>query len=378
MLKRPTPKKLSPEDQKAITNASSAQTGTVTVPKSYDKNFPVFEIPVNKKILVYVPNHTDVDADGNVILRADRFAAHPILMGRSYLDVRCNAGIDSAELHTDGSCPFCDAVQNCWELYNFEIDALARQRGIDRKTVEGKEALKEDSKKLLNNRAVKEAVEWIVFPIVVIDTEDTAEGKSTVVPKLDASGYITGKACYYKIRKSTFIDKFGSAVEAYNEITNNDLSIDNLGGQWLILDFTYAVKDGQQPTAMLSAKELRVTVKPMSDDYKAWAEYLDKQTEAWDVENIRTNVVFAVLRNAQEQKEACNEVMKPVEDKLVMYQVSQTGVMPAQGIPAQSSSASAVLEQLGNAEAQAPTPAPAPAPTQVPTVPAGELPNMGV
>lgn len=369
MLKRPTPKKLSPEEQKAITNASSMQTGTVTVPKSYDKNFPVFEIPVNKKILVYVPNHTDVDADGKVILRADRFAAHPIIMGRSYLDVRCNAGIESAELHTDGSCPFCDAVQKSWELYNFEIDALARQRGIDRKTPEGKEALKEDSRKLLNNRAVKEAVEWLVFPIVVIDTEDTADGKSTVVPKLDASGRITGKPCYYKIRKSTFLDKFGSAIDAYNEITNNDLSIDNIGGQWLILDFTYAVKDGQQPTAMHSAKELKVTVKPMSDDYKAWAEYFDKQTEAWDVENIRTNVVFAVLRNAQEQQEACDEVMKPVEDKLVMYQMSQAGAM---GIPAQPTSASAVLEQLGNAEAQASTPA------QVPTAPTGELPNMGV
>jgi len=370
MLKRPTPKKLSPEEQKAITNASSMQTGTVTVPKSYDKNFPVFEIPVNKKILVYVPNHTDVDADGKVILRADRFAAHPIIMGRSYLDVRCSAGIESAELHTDGSCPFCDAVQKSWELYNFEIDALARQRGIDRKTPEGKEALKEDSKKLLNNRAVKEAVEWLVFPIVVIDTEDTADGKSTVVPKLDASGRITGKPCYYKIRKSTFLDKFGSAIDAYNEITNNDLSIDNIGGQWLILDFTYAVKDGQQPTAMHSAKELKVTVKPMGDDYKPWAEYFDKQTEAWDVENIRTNVVFAVLRNAQEQQEACDEVMKPVEDKLVMYQMSQAGAM---GIPAQPTSASAVLEQLGNAEAQTPTPAQA-----APTASTGELPNMGV
>jgi hypothetical protein len=300
-------------------------------------------------------------------------------MGRSYLDVRCNAGIESAELHTDGSCPFCDAVQKSWDLYNFEIDALARQRGIDRKTPEGKEALKEDSKKLLNNRAVKEAVEWIVFPIVVIDTEDTADGKSTVVPKLDAAGKITGKPCYYKIRKSTFVDKFGTAIQAYNEITNSDLSIDNIGGQWLILDFTYAVKEGQQPTSMLSAKELKVTVKPMGDDYKPWGEYFDKQTEAWDVENIRTNVVFAVLRNAQEQQEACDEVMRPVEDKLVMFQAAQAGVQPAMGIPAQPTSASAVLEQLGNAEAQ-PAPAqPAPAPAQaVPTAPAGELANMGV
>lgn len=376
MLKRPTPKRLSVEEQRAITNASSAQTGTVTVPKSYDKNFPVFEIPVNKKILVYVPNHTDTDADGKVVLRADRFAAHPIIMGRSYMDVRCNAGIESAELHTDGSCPFCDAVQKSWELYNFEIDALARQRGIDRKTPEGKEAIKEDSKKLLNNRAVKEAVEWLVFPIVVIDTEDTADGKSTVVPKLDASGHITGKPCYYKIRKSTFVDKFGAAIQAYNEITNSDLSIDNIGGQWLILDFTYAVKEGQQPTAMHSAKELKVTVKPMGDDYKSWGEYFDKQTEAWDVENIRTNVVFAVLRNAQEQQEACDEVMKPVNDKLTVYQLSQQSAF---GIPAQPDSASEILELLGNAEAQSAPAQPAPASAQaVPTAPAGELPNMGV
>ena len=48
MLKRPSPKKLSVEEEAKITAASAQQTGRMTIPKSYDPNFPGFDIPVSR------------------------------------------------------------------------------------------------------------------------------------------------------------------------------------------------------------------------------------------------------------------------------------------------------------------------------------------
>ena len=66
MLRRPKPKKLSVEEQQLITTASAQQTGKQAFVKSYDPDYPVFDIPVNQKVLVYIPNHTVLGEDGTV------------------------------------------------------------------------------------------------------------------------------------------------------------------------------------------------------------------------------------------------------------------------------------------------------------------------
>ena len=50
MLRRPKPKKLSVEEQQLITTASAQQTGKQAFVKSYDPDYPVFDIPVNQKV----------------------------------------------------------------------------------------------------------------------------------------------------------------------------------------------------------------------------------------------------------------------------------------------------------------------------------------
>lgn len=376
MLKRPAPKKLSVEEEAKITAASAQQTGRMTIPKSYDPNYPVFDIPVNKKVLVYVPNHTVTDADGKTILRADRFAAHPYREGRVFGNVRCTSGIVSDSLGLDGSCPFCDAVQESWKLWNFEMDAVAQQKGIDRKAEGSKEILKEDSRNFGDERAMREAVEWLTFPIVLIDTIDN-DGKGSANPKLTTDGKVQGTPMFYSIRKTTFEQKFGEAVDNYNETMSADVSLDNLGGLWLVLNYTYPVPEGKTPNKMLSAKNLNVAIKPMGDGYDAWAKQFDTLTDDWTPAKAQEVVVTDVLRSGQEAKEACDEIMKATRDKNVMFEIAQqNGTIPQ---VAQNSTADNTLANFGGTEGSAP----AQVQTQTGDTPQlasplGEMPNMGV
>ena len=74
MLRKPKPKNLSAEAMAQIASASAKQTGTTQVVRSFDpQNFPVFDVPVNQKVLIYVPNHTVVAEDGSVSLRMEMY-----------------------------------------------------------------------------------------------------------------------------------------------------------------------------------------------------------------------------------------------------------------------------------------------------------------
>ena len=57
MLKRPEKKNFTADEKSSIVNASRNQTGKTQVIKSYDPAYPVIEVPVNQKLLVYIPNH---------------------------------------------------------------------------------------------------------------------------------------------------------------------------------------------------------------------------------------------------------------------------------------------------------------------------------
>lgn len=230
MLARPKKKELTVEEREAITQASARQTGNMSSPKTYDPNYPLFEVPVNQKLLVYIPNHTIVDADGVSKIRADVFTAHECRAGKSFLSVRCSGEVVSEQLNLDGSCPVCNAISECWELYNYQWRELCKMRGYDPESPEADEALKNEKKELLDQRAVKKAEQYITFPIVVVDCE---EGKT--VPKKDAQGKLSGKPMFYTIKMSSFDDKWKTAFDA---LEDDDASDYNPAGRWAILNFT--------------------------------------------------------------------------------------------------------------------------------------------
>lgn len=334
MLKRPKPKTLSPESMATLNQASAAQTGAMNKLRSYDPDYPVFEIPINQRVLVYVPNHTEIDPDGAVSLRMDKFAAHAVIDGRNFDDIRCTSGIVLPELGLDGTCPLCNAMSEVWDLYGKEYSSIAKSKGIDPQSPEAQEGLKEERKNLVRNMVLKNADVWYTFPIVVIDCLEK-DGKLTITPKKDATGRISGKPMWYSIRERTYIDKW---IPAFDALSDGE-GIESVevpttpAGMWAVLNFTYTPKSGKHDR-MGSAKNLSVTFKTNMTGYDEWAEYFDKLTEGWNAEKAMNTLVLDALRDMEEMNQVCDHLMKPVRDKLALYNI--TGSLAEVSAPAEN------------------------------------------
>lgn len=367
MMKRPAPKKLSQAAQEAITSASAQQTGKSVRIKSYDPDYPVFDVPVNQKVLVYIPNHTVMGPDGSVVMRMDKFAAHPVIDGRSYGDVRCTSGVVVEELGLDGTCPLCDGVNECWELYNHQYADIAKSKGIDPKSAEAQEGLKSDRIDLIQKMHIKQADVWYTFPIVVIDCEEK-DGVKTVVPRKDAQGQIKGTPMWYSIRERTYLEKW---IAGFDSLETDDGSTPTSpAGMWAILNFTYTPKSGNHDK-MGSAKALKVTFKAMAG-YEQWAQYFDNLTEEWTPSKAQEVVVLDVVRDMDEMRQVADSLLKPVRDKLAMYNLGN-GAVSAPAIGA-APSAEAALAGFGGATPVAP---PATAGALPPDL-TSEMPNSGI
>ena len=361
MIKRPTKKILSPDALKALSEASAQQTTTMSRIKSYDPNYPVFDVPINQKVLVYIPNHTQVGPDGSVSMKMEVFAAHPIIDGVTYEDVRCTRTIINEDLGLDGTCPLCDAMQDNWTLYNKELEEIAAAKGINPKGPDADTLLKEDRRNLISKMVVKSAERWYVFPIVVIACQEK-DGKMTLIPKRDAENRISGKAMWYTIRETTYKAKWDTAFDSLDEEDGNNCP----AGRWAVLNFTYPSKDGSWDK-MNSARSLQVSFKGMPG-YEEWERYFDTMTEEWDSAKAIETVVIAGIRDMDEMKEVEETVMKPARKKLALYALA--GGLPnnAPALPgAGAKGADATLAQfgVGAAEPMGGTPA------------AGEMPDAG-
>lgn len=341
MLKRPTQKTLTAEEMAKVVTASREQSTDNQIVKSYDPNFPAFSIPVNKKILVYVPNFTVTNPDGSQSLRMDRACYHSIRDGRSYGYVRCSRDVVLPSIGLDGSCPFCDAEQEVLELFFKQREDIAKKKGIDVKSSEAKELLKEDTQKLNQQRAVGQKVAKVTFPIVVIDTED-----GSTKPKLNAEGKLNGTIYWYTVAEKFFEETWLKALDSLTDAEGNTPS--NPAGLWTILNYHYTDKDSEA-NVRDSARKLSVSYAlAMQETYKEWAKYYDAQAEAWTPEKAIETLVDNQLRSMDEMVEACDTVMRSTRDTLALYQQASlsgdTGVNAQIGVNA---NANAVLESFG-------------------------------
>ena len=377
MLRRPAQKTFTAEVSAQITSAASQSTGQAKRVMSYDpQNYPVFEVPVSQKLLVYIPNHVVEAPDGSLSLRMDKFPAHPVREGNQYYNIRCINGQvnDDPQLNWDGSCPLCDELQSVWDLYRRQIADVAASKGISPDAPEAEELLKSDRADLVKARVIKEADVWYTFPIVVIQCE---EKDGILTPKL-VNGQLVGTPMWYSIRERSYIEKWGAGFDALDgEIPSSP------AGLWAVLNFTYSPKSGKCDK-MGSAKALRVAFKTM-EGYSEWATYYDSLTADWTPAKAQEVVVLDAVRSMEETREVAETIIKPVKDKLAMYELSGAGVAPAAPANGVSASAASALEQFGGVQAPAPAPAPGVStPTQgVPTPATGvpltaEMPSAGV
>lgn len=344
MLKRPTPKQLPKEEVQQILQTGQELTAQTGIVKTYDENFPVFDIPAGNKVLVYVPNHTVLTSEGATALRCDRFLAHSCRHGKSYETVRCSNGTVSPSLELDGSCPLCNSVEKCWELYNQQYADLCRAKGIDPSTDDGYKAAQPIRDELRSKFAISKSEMWLTFPIVVIDCEER-DGIGTGIPKKSANGGITGKVYFYSIRESTYQDKWVKALDSLSV----DTIITHPAGTWAILNYQVSEqgKVVQNPKARDAAKALVVAYKQMPAEYDAWAEHFDKLTEEWTPEKAMEVLVANQLRSMSEMNEANDMLMKKTNETLALLEVGASAKVSAPAIAGGAISAENALAGFG-------------------------------
>lgn len=316
-----------------VAQASQAQTGKKVTEKSIDPiNFPVFETPVNRKVLIYVPNHRTEDELG-IRLRMDKGAFHQVIAQGGYHSVRCLSGIILEEENYDGTCPLCDVLPECWDLYHKQYEETAKMKGIDVNN-DPEDSLKAVRQDLTKKMVVKGAEVWYTFPIVEIDCE---EGKT--VPKKNAEGQLSGKVVWYSIREQTYKEKWEKAFEAMEE--------ECAAGAWFVLNFTYESKSGQHDK-MGSARALQVVYKPMGETYASWATYYDQLTEGWTPQKATETVIANFFLEMEEVQEVTDVAMQPVRDKLAMLNMVAGGIGVPQSAPiVGTSSPEAIASQFG-------------------------------
>lgn len=254
------------------------QTLSTQAPLSRDpQKYPVFRVPVNKKKLIYVPNHT-VTKDGVAVLRMDNPLIHVVSKKNRFDYYRCISGLSSEKFGFDGTCPLCDAASDCWTLANYKIEDKCKQQGLQPDDKEN-ERVKQIRSSAFQDKVVNDPVRYYTFPIVVFDTEND-DGKTFVK---DSNGHISFKVMWYSCSESVWNGKWVKALENMEDEPTHP------GGRFFLLDYTYTPKKGE-PNARDSARELTIFSKTIKESDKLRAK-LDELTQGWTPDVARSVVI---------------------------------------------------------------------------------------
>lgn len=270
----------------AMISAAAAQEAPSNGSKVWNPDFPLFQTPLNRKVLVYIPKDFDQ--------RKVELLIHDTHKGKQFGQARCITGlVDGFEqFGYTGECPYCKATEAAWELYNIKLDQKARELGITRDN-DPDNLLKGTKETLLKEMAVKNADKYICFPIVLLPCDEAGN--------LNSNAKEGVQACYVLWREQRFNDKFSS------EVLDGLASPAGTFERW---SFTYDTK-GQQATAMLSAKALQVKIleKPdilaqLNPYIEACEKVVEPFTQAMAIDNIKA-LNFYRYDDVERDAEAC-------------------------------------------------------------------------
>lgn len=275
-------------------------------PKSEDPvNFPVWEIPVNKKVLIYVPNHVVVDSKGVESLRMDMPLIHPVTDGKRFYNYRCINGLEDESLGFNGSCPLCDGTAEPWELANLQINEKCKAQGLDPDDSDNA-SVKSIRSDAFNDRAVKDTVRYFTFPIVVFETEND-DAKNIVK---DENG-IKYQVYWYSISETMYQDKWQKTLDAMEDEPTHP------GGRFFVLDYTYTPKKGE-PNKRDSARALSVNPRNIKGG-EPIKKVLDAQTEGWTPVQAINTVINNHLYSYDQLVQVADEALENTRNLLIMY-----------------------------------------------------------
>lgn len=230
--------------------------------RTTDPKFPVFATPVNKDILVYIPMTNVVQTENGTEMRLLSAHTHTYREGNITGMLRCISGLEGGlftdTLGYDGTCPACEAVKDCWALYNRKLDAEAKKLGIDPQNDTG-DILKSARRKILDEMDMKSSEEYVTFPVVIIPTQEKSfKPTPDALQNLSTQFVVWTKKRYEK-----------NILGALDSLMNNP---GHPGGMFWLWKFSYDT-EGKQANARDSAKNAKYM--PITD-----AEFLKFMTPA--------------------------------------------------------------------------------------------------
>lgn len=322
MLRKMKPVKLSEKSMQNVAKQFAVQEETTATPKSRDpKNFPVHEIPVGVKELIYVPNHTFLDAEGKEHLRMDMPLLHAVRDGRRFLYYRCINGIVDEEVGYDGECPLCEATADAWDLANFQIKDQCEARGLNSEDKDNKQ-VKDIRSNCYGDMVLKNATRYYTFPIVVIQTEKNL-GK---VPLTDENGNLLYSIQWYSISEAQYNKKWVTTLEAMEDDPTHP------GGHFFVLDYSFVPKNGEankRDAAQNVAVHARTVFKE-EIGAKIKAQF-DKETEAWTPEKAMETVINNLPYSKDDLNEIQDTILADTRTMLELFKAKKSAVPQVEG-----------------------------------------------
>lgn len=311
-MRKIAPVVFSEEENKEVQEQLGVQEVATAAPKSRDPiNFPVFEVPVNKKVLVYVPNHIVQDAEGQDTLRADRPLIHSLTMGKRYVYYRCIANINVPSRGFNGECPLCEGCAEPWDLANEIIKDKCKAQGLDPEDTENKD-VKSIRSDAFSDRALKNATRYLTFPIVVFETLND-DGKTFIK---NEDGTYKYKVMWYSVTEAKYQDAWEKALEGMEDEPTHP------GGNFFLLNYCYTPKRGE-PNKRDSARNLAVIPKNIKNSEKM-REMLDKLTEQWTPEKAQETVVNNAIYSPEDLELVVDDCLETTRNMLALYTAAGT------------------------------------------------------
>lgn len=351
------PVQLSAEQSAKVAAQLGGQDLQRTTPKTLDPDFPLWETLVNDKALIYVPNFTRENANGERELLTERAFIHDIRLGNSFMRVRSTQGLNDLPevLGISGDDPLAQAEQLNWELYNEKADIKAIQLGVaDARSDD--DSMKAARRALLNAFTVKQAREFITFPIIHIETEKGANGMNDPRKILKGpDGKPVTKVYYYQVSLATFEKQFKVIIDT--------LDLDQtLGGQFYVFSYDTGKKTEELDNPKRdSGLAFSATLSAMQAIGVEGRAALDALAVDFTLEKARETIISLMLLDDEAHEDMAQQAMKPIQEELDTIRFSQGTVVPQQSQVATQQSPEDVLAQFGTTT---------PAPTDADTPPA--------
>lgn len=306
-MRKLTPVSFTAEQSEQIQEQLGVQELAKAAPKSRDPiNFPVFEIPVNKKVLIYVPNHVTQSPEGVDCLRMDKPLIHAVTVGKRYLNYRCITGIVNEAHGFDGECPLCNAVSEPWDLANAIIADKCATLGLNPEDTDNKD-VKNIRSNAFSDRVLKDAMRYYTFPIVVIDTVND-DGKT---PVMGENNQISYKVMWYSISEQQYEEKWVKSFESMESEPTHP------GGNFFMLNYCYTPKSGE-PNKRDSAKALVVLPKSVKNSENL-RKALDKATEEWTPAKAQETVINNNIYSPADLEAVTDECLEGTRNLLSLY-----------------------------------------------------------